>query len=352
MGNDVARREDQAVAPSVETNSQNFMAMLIAAAKDPAIDAAKTEAMANLAIKLQDRERETEFNRDLAAALVAMPRITKQGRIIIPGKDGRPAREQGRYAKFEDIDAVIRPLLAEHNLAIRFELGSDGPLTTARPIIIHRNGHVDKGDALKVPRESSGSKNDVQAVGSSASYAKRYAMCAALNIVMEGEDTDGRYPLPDDPLNDVQERKVAEAEQSAKDGHYAEWYGRQTPGIREFLVVRGIHARLGKAVNQIATDRPTDNNRPEPEPAPDPERQPEPSPVDQPKAKRTVVEMLGDYRKMLGEAGSTEALMTLQTDPKITAWLDKLKASHPDLHGDAVTAASVRYSELVAAEPK
>jgi hypothetical protein len=42
-----------------------------------------------------------------------------------------------------------------------------------------------------LPHDSTGSKNAVQAVGSSTSYGKRYTACALLNITSRGEDDDG-----------------------------------------------------------------------------------------------------------------------------------------------------------------
>ena len=44
-----------------------------------------------------------------------------------------------------------------------------------------------------LPLDTSGSKNGVQAVGSTVSYGKRYAICALLNI-STGDDTDGNIP--------------------------------------------------------------------------------------------------------------------------------------------------------------
>ena len=44
---------------------------------------------------------------------------------------------------------------------------------------------------MKLPADTSGSKNVVQAIGSSVSYGKRYTMQALLNITSGGEDDDG-----------------------------------------------------------------------------------------------------------------------------------------------------------------
>ena len=86
---------EQAPSPS-----GNLLAQIVEAARDPTVDAGKMEAMANLAMKLQDRELQAQFNRDLASAIMEMPRISKRGVITIPAKDGRPERGGRRNLSF------------------------------------------------------------------------------------------------------------------------------------------------------------------------------------------------------------------------------------------------------------
>src|SRR5690606_9193784 len=54
-----------------------------------------------------------------------------------------------------------------------------------------RDGHSEE-TTIFLPADTSGSKNSVQAVGSSTSYGKRYTASALLNITTRGEDDDGR----------------------------------------------------------------------------------------------------------------------------------------------------------------
>lgn len=327
-----------ALAAAPVNSAQSVLAMVLEAARDPNIDAAKVETMANLAMKMQDREIEAQFNRDLNAAILEMPRISKQRQIIIPAnKDrGTPERVQGRYAKFEDIDRVVRPILAKHNLTIRFEIGGEGALTTVRPIISHANGHVERGDAMRLPLEDSGSKNKTQGVGSSSSYGKRYAMCAALNIVTEGEDTDGRYFLEDDELNDRQQRLVAEAEAAAGNGEYQEWYGKQIAKERAWLVTAGVHGRLGgKALPKGRDER-------EEEAAPKTEDPPADPPAK--KKPQTAEEWMAEYKIEARGAEDADHLRTIQERNK--KGLDRLKTEFPALYRQIEDFHDVKLDEL------
>jgi hypothetical protein len=210
--------------------SPNFLAAILDAAKDATVDATKVETMANLAVKLQDREREMEFNRSLVAAQLEMPVISKDGEIIINDKQGNFVRKQGKFARYEDIDRVIRPILARHGLALRFEIGNAAEsAVTVRPILTHANGYTERGEAMKLPADTSGSKNSTQAVGSATQYGKRYAACAMLNIVTEGVDDDGRGGVLVSLPFEREQLVLEEAKAAHEAGTYLHWFGQQSP---------------------------------------------------------------------------------------------------------------------------
>lgn len=220
-----------------DANSANILAMIMQAARDPTIDAAKVETMANLAIKLQDRERETAFNRDKIAALMEMPSIAKNGAIL-----NKAGQIQSRYSKWEDIHWIVKPILERHNLAISFNVGSSGQMVTVQPILSHRNGFVEKGDHMPLPIDTTGSKNGTQGAGSAASYGKRHTGKAMLNIVEHGVDDDGQAAGggSTDPyamLTPDERGLVDKGRLIAADGMdaYAEWFKGLPADQRGFL---------------------------------------------------------------------------------------------------------------------
>lgn len=339
----------------VATRSDTLLAQVIAASANPEVDASKMEAMANLALKLQLHEQEQMFARDFAAAVMEMPRISKTNKIIIPANQakGTAARVQGKFASWENIDKVVRPILQRHNLVLTFKVGTTADQSTAvTPILTHTSGYREIGEAMRVPPDTSGSKNAAQAVGSSVAYGKRYAACAMLNIVTEEEDRDGTsYPLATDELNDRQLRKVDEARQAHADGNYQAFWDKQTTQDRELLVIRGVHAQLTGAT-QIPGPRTVPEeivaaNAAEPEPEADDQAEDQPEPT-----KRSQAEMVEAYEKRVEACRSTDALMDLQRDPKVTAWLSRLKDADEELFNRATTKSSERYATLMASEDK
>jgi hypothetical protein len=245
---DLARHEPGrgVVMSEAEQRFAQTIAMVREAMTNPAVDADKAKVMAELLNNQEDRALLSEFNRDLNAAIMDMPVITKGGIITIPARDGKPARTQGRFARFEDIDRVVRPILQRHNLAIRFEVGDQNNMVTVCPIISHANGHTERGGAMRLPLDDSGAKNKVQGTGSAVSYGKRYTMCALLNIITEGSDDDGSLgKFNIDMPHERQVTVLEEAEAAHAEGRYTEWWAALGVKDRAWMVKERHHARLG-----------------------------------------------------------------------------------------------------------
>lgn len=98
------------------------------------------------------------------------------------------------YASLDDIDAVIRPILARYGVVIAF----DSEHTTANnENVINVTVRVrvgsyyeDRKFGCPIPKDLRAS--DSQKWGAALSYAKRYALCAALNIVVTDEDDESK----------------------------------------------------------------------------------------------------------------------------------------------------------------
>jgi len=95
-----------------------------------------------------------------------------------------------KYARWEDINERIKPILTKHGFALNFSITDETETGLAIIAILrHRLGHEER-TSKRLPLDKSGSKNIVQQFGSTQSYAQRYAAIALLNLVSHGEDTD------------------------------------------------------------------------------------------------------------------------------------------------------------------
>lgn len=176
-------------APAV-SQAAAIISVIERAATNPNVDIDKMERLLEMQERIMDREARVEFTSALATMQPRLPVITEKGRIEVPAKDGKTGHSTP-FARWEDINDAIRPLLAEYGFALTFRTGvaADGKINVTG-VLSHRAGHSEE-TTVTLTHDSSGSKNAVQAVGSSYSYGKRYSAIALLNITSRGEDDDG-----------------------------------------------------------------------------------------------------------------------------------------------------------------
>jgi hypothetical protein len=160
-----------------------------ALAKDKSVEPAKLEALVRLQERIMDRNAKAEFEMAFQAMKPHLPIIDRRGFIVQPGKAPRS------YAKHEDIQLAIAPILAEYHFSLRFKTEwPDGKIRVVA-ILRHAAGHAETSEFEGEP-DKTGDKNGTQARGSTISYGKRYTTCDVCNIVTKGQDTDGVPPAP------------------------------------------------------------------------------------------------------------------------------------------------------------
>lgn len=173
-------QEQGAVAPIVSENAA-VMAIIERAAMNPEVDAAKMDQLFALQEKILSRNARTEYFRALAMMAGEMPAIEEKGE----------GHNKTKYAKWEDIQAKITPVLGQFGFALSFRTKVEEKAIRITAILAHREGHTEENELL-LPADNSGSKNAVQAVGSSITYGFRYTACALLNIQTGVSDDDGK----------------------------------------------------------------------------------------------------------------------------------------------------------------
>ncbi|MBB6424989.1 ERF family protein [Sphingopyxis sp. JAI128] len=175
----------EAAETAVANYSASLMDVIAQAARDPSVDIDKMERLIAMQERVQGRDAQTQYYSALAEMQPNLPIIDERG-----GIKGRDGTIQSTYALWEDVNEAIRPTLAEHGFSLSFRVSrADGEIIVTG-ILAHRSGHREE-TTLSLPTDTSGSKNAVQAVGSSTSYGKRYTAFALLNITTTGEDDDG-----------------------------------------------------------------------------------------------------------------------------------------------------------------
>jgi hypothetical protein len=172
-----------------ETNSLPAEMMAYAqiiekAAANPEVDVSKLEKLLDMQERVLRRRAEIAFNVAFAEMQSQLPIIQQNGQIIVQGV------VRSKYALFEDINEAVKPILKANGFALTFKTHTSKGEAIVVGILMHKDGHREETD-ITLEADTSGSKNSVQSIGSSISYAKRYCLCALLNITSRGEDDDG-----------------------------------------------------------------------------------------------------------------------------------------------------------------
>lgn len=105
---------------------------------------------------------------------------------IVRNKSGH---NQKRYADFAAIASAVDPVLSKHGLSYRFRTAQSDRISVTC-ILAHKGGHSEE-TTLAGPADTSGSKNAIQAIGSTLSYLQRYSLVQALGLAATDDD-DGQ----------------------------------------------------------------------------------------------------------------------------------------------------------------
>lgn len=192
-GNDMSTAL-QPSAPSEPPISvtDGLLAVIERASRDSSVDIDKLERLFTLQERMLDRQAKLQFIEAKRAMRPFLPVITERGKIIIRDKvDRSKIIQETSFALFEDLNEILMPIVTEHGFDVTFRNGRspDGKVCVYT-VLSHVGGHSEE-TFFELPPDGSGSKNAVQAIGSSTSYAKRYGMLEILNITTKGEDDDG-----------------------------------------------------------------------------------------------------------------------------------------------------------------
>lgn len=132
---------------------------------------------------LQDRwsasQARKEFDEAISAAKAEIPPIIKNAK----------GHNDKRYADFAAIASVVDPIISKFGLSYRFRTVQTDKIAVTC-VLSHKAGHSEE-TTLAGPADTSGSKNAIQAIGSTLTYLQRYSLVQALGLAATTDD-DGR----------------------------------------------------------------------------------------------------------------------------------------------------------------
>jgi hypothetical protein len=189
--NAVTEHKAQQTAP-VEY-SAGLMEVIARAASDPSVDIDKMERLIAMQERIQARDAEMAFNRAMNAAQAEMRPIAA---------NASNPQTRSRYATFDKLDRVLRPIYTEHGFSLSFDEGESPKPDHVRVLcyVSHVGGHT-RTYHRDMPADGKGAKGgDVMtkthAAGAAGSYGARYLLKGIFNVAVGEEDDDGNMGRP------------------------------------------------------------------------------------------------------------------------------------------------------------
>jgi len=149
--------------------------------------------------KLMELQERWDANQAKKSYVAAMSDFRRECPSIAKTKTGHNTKYAGLA---ESIDQ-IKDLLSGCGLSHSWHTVQDGDNVTVTCTVTHVDGHSDSTSLAAGP-DTSGSKNSIQALGSTVSYLQRYTLFAILGLASQEMDDDGNPETPQDVIDELQ----------------------------------------------------------------------------------------------------------------------------------------------------
>jgi hypothetical protein len=142
--------------------------------------------------KLMDLQERWERSEARKAFVIAMNAFKAKPPAITKNKDVAFGNTKYSHATLDHVCDAVTKGLSEHGISHRWKVEQSPEWITVSCVLTHAQGHSEE-TVLKGTPDNSGSKNSIQAIGSTVTYLQRYTLLAACGLAA-GNDTDGRVP--------------------------------------------------------------------------------------------------------------------------------------------------------------
>jgi hypothetical protein len=175
-------RDQQLAAPA----ANDMLDVIQRAARDPSVDMDKMERLLAMAERLQAKDAEKQFASAFVALQSEMPPI--QASKSVPDKYGNI---KYKFAPYESIMETLQPLLKKHGFTLAFSTNYNEGRVVQTCTVMHVGGHSRTNQFMARIGSGPPGSSEAQGDGAASTYAKRFAVCNAFNIITE-QDSDGK----------------------------------------------------------------------------------------------------------------------------------------------------------------
>lgn len=168
-------------------------AALLQLAVEQGADVEKLERLMSLQERWEANQARKAYARDMARFKAQAIEIKKSKHVKFKNRSGDVTDYW--HALLSDIVDAINAPLAACGFTFDWDLDQDKNSVIVACVMTHTDGYQ-KVFRLRAPPDTTGGKNNIQAVGSVVSYLQRYTLLAAIGRAPEEADDDGRGGAP------------------------------------------------------------------------------------------------------------------------------------------------------------
>jgi ERF superfamily len=176
--------DDRRLSPAHNVTPAELMQAVINKGITPE-NVAVLEKLIGLHERMELRDAEKAFNGAFVALQKDMPAI--KASEAVPDKNGNV---KYHFAPYEAIMEEVKPLLQKHGFTVSFSMDFREGRIIQSCTLSHLGGHSRTNQFMARVGNGPPGSSEAQADGAASTYAKRFALCNALNIVCD-YDTDG-----------------------------------------------------------------------------------------------------------------------------------------------------------------
>lgn len=167
--------EHMQLAPAA-SESAAILSVIERMAMNPEMDPDRIERFIVLKERIDAADAKKAFDAAVAQAKATIP----------PAAKNSTGHNSKRYADFYAYAKVVDPVISKLGLSYRFRTDQSDRITVTC-VLTHEAGHSEE-NSLAGPADASGSKNAIQAIGSTLTYLQRYTLVQALGLAASTDD--------------------------------------------------------------------------------------------------------------------------------------------------------------------
>lgn len=173
---------------SMPSASDAMISVIERAIMSPDFDVAKLQHLLELRERYEASEARKAFVSAMAEFKANPPTILKNKKVGFGSGD--KATSYSHATLDHVVDAVTKGL-SQHGISHRWKVEQVEHWIKVTCILTHSMGHSEE-TMLQGVADTTGSKNSIQAIGSTVTYLQRYTLLAATGLAAANSDTDGK----------------------------------------------------------------------------------------------------------------------------------------------------------------